>query len=163
MKDSILGSDTSDREIVVSRLIHAPQALVFEAWTNPIHVVNWWGPDGFTNTIHEMDVRPGGVWRLTMHGPDGVDYPNRIQFIEVIQPERLVYIHGNGDLNDPGSFHVTVTFDKKDENTFLTMRAVFATAAARDKVVEEFGALEGGKQTLAHLDEYVKTMKGESC
>src|SRR5262245_36352617 len=68
----------SNREIVITRLINAHRALVFEAWITPEYVAKWWGPNGFTNTIHEMDVRPGGVWRFTMHGPAGVDYPNRI-------------------------------------------------------------------------------------
>src|SRR2546430_11151240 len=81
---------TSDREILLTRVFDAPRELVFKVWTDPEHVGRWWGPRGFTNTIHEMDVRPGGVWRFTMHGPDGVDYLNRIVFIEVARPERLV-------------------------------------------------------------------------
>ena len=54
-------------------------------------IIATWGPKGFTNTIHEMDVRPGGVWRFVMHGPDGVDYQNKIVYIEIVKPERLVY------------------------------------------------------------------------
>jgi uncharacterized protein YndB with AHSA1/START domain len=77
-------------------------------WTDPNHVAQWWGPKGFTNTIHEMDVRPGGVWRFVMHGPDGVDYQNKIVFIEVVKPERLVYDHVSGP-----KFHVTVTFTEQ--------------------------------------------------
>jgi uncharacterized protein YndB with AHSA1/START domain len=65
---------TSDRENVTTRVFDAPRELVFRAWTNPKHESQWWGPNGFTNTIHEMDVRPGSVWRFVMHGPDGVDY-----------------------------------------------------------------------------------------
>ena len=77
------------REIVAARVFDAPRELVFDAWTDPEHVAQWWGPNGFTNTIHEMDVRPGGVWRFVMHGPDGVDYNNKIVYIEVVKPERL--------------------------------------------------------------------------
>jgi uncharacterized protein YndB with AHSA1/START domain len=62
-------------------------------WTDPRHVVRWWGPTGFTTTIHEMDVRPGGNWRFTMRGPDGVDYPNEHIYVEVAPPERLVTQH----------------------------------------------------------------------
>src|SRR3954449_1876611 len=102
-------NDSADREIVAVRVFDAPRELVWKLWTDPHHVAQWWGPNGFTNTIHEMDVRPGGVWRFIMHGPDGVDYPNRIVFIEVVEPERLVYSHG-GDEGDPVQFHVTVTF-----------------------------------------------------
>ena len=57
------------------------------------------GPNGFTTTIHEMDVQVGGVWRFIMHGPDGTDYPNKIVYREIVKPERLVYDHG--DDNDP--------------------------------------------------------------
>jgi uncharacterized protein YndB with AHSA1/START domain len=151
-------ASASDREIVIARLLDAPQDLVFEAWTNPKHVALWWGPNEFTNTVHEMDVRPGGVWRLTMHGPDGVDFPNKIVFIEVDKPRRLVYTHGD-DTDDPAhQFHVTITFEKKGNKTNLTMRSIFATAAERNRVIEEFGAIEGGKQHLARLAEYLQTM-----
>ena len=66
-----------------------PRELVFKMWTDPKHVAQW-GPKGFTNTIYEMDVKPRGVWRFVMHGPDGVDYKNRIVYIEIVEPERLV-------------------------------------------------------------------------
>ena len=72
----------AEREISITRLFDAPRELVFEAWTDPEQVVQWWGPHGFTTTIHEMDVRPGGVWRFIMHGPDGTDYDNRVVFEE---------------------------------------------------------------------------------
>jgi len=110
-------------------------------------VAQWWGPRGFTNTIHEMDVRPGGVWRFIMHDPDGVDYQNKIVFIEVVKPERLVYSHGD-DEDGPGQFHVTVTFAEQERKTRLTMRMLFGSAAERDQMVKEFGAIEGGNQTL---------------
>lgn len=60
--------DTADREIVISRVVSAPRELVWEAWTDPKQVAQWWGPRGFSTTIEEMDVRPGGVWKHVMHG-----------------------------------------------------------------------------------------------
>ena len=75
--------ETAQRELVITRIFDAPRELVWRAWTDPKHVAQWWGPNGFTNTIHEMDVRPGGVWRFVMHGPDGVDYANKIVFGEI--------------------------------------------------------------------------------
>jgi uncharacterized protein YndB with AHSA1/START domain len=149
---------TTDREIVLTRVYDAPRELVWTAWTDPKHVVHWWGPNGFTNTIHEMDVRPGGVWRFIMHGPDGRDYKNRIDFIEVERPERLVYTHGGGGDAEPVNFHVTVTFEDRRGKTKVTLRSVFPTAEARDRVVKEYGAIEGGKQTLARLADYLSTM-----
>ena len=145
---------TSGREIVVSREFDAPRQLVFEAWTDPEQVVQWWGPHGFTTTIHEMDVRPGGVWRFVMHGPDGTDYDNKVVFVEVAGPERLVYDHGPGDESDSPQFRVTVTFEEEGGKTRLTLRLVFASPAERDSAVE-FGALEGGNQTLERLAKHL--------
>ncbi len=151
-------SPTADREISSSRVFAAPRELVWKAWTEPQHVAQWWGPIGFTNTIHEMAVRPGGIWRLTMHGPDGVDYPNFIIFDEVVPPERLVYRHGTGAKDDPYQFVVTVRFDKDGANTRLSMTAVFKTAAARNEIAEKHGAVEGMHQHLGRLADYLETM-----
>jgi len=131
--------------------------LVWEAWTNPKHVVQWWGPRGFTTTIEEMDVRPGGVWTHVMHGPDGTDYPNKSIFKEVVKPERIVYSHGGGKKGEPGAnFESTWTFDVvKEGKTRLTIRMVFPTAEQRDTVVQVYGAIEGGKQTLERLSEFL--------
>jgi uncharacterized protein YndB with AHSA1/START domain len=149
-------TDTSGREIRLSRVFDAPRSLVFDAWTDPDQVVRWWGPEGFRTTTLQMDVRPLGVWRFIMHGPDGVDFPNRIIFKEIVRPERLVYLHGTG-IDEDGfeDFLVTVTFVDRKGKTELTMRSLFATAAGRDRVVRDYGALEGGKQHLARLAEYL--------
>jgi len=150
-------SSTADREIVLSREFDAPRELVWQAYTDPRHLPIWWGPDGFTNTVHEMDVRPGGMWRFTMHGPDGRDWPNRITYRELAAPERMVFDHGEDVDDDPGAFHVTITFDDLGGRTRVTQRMLFATVAQR-KGVEQFGAVELGNQTLRKLAEYLKTM-----
>jgi uncharacterized protein YndB with AHSA1/START domain len=149
---------SSDRELLITRVINAPRDLVYEVWTKPEHIVNWWGPKGFTNTILEMDVRPGGVWSLIMHGPDGTDYPNRIEFIEVVKPELLVWIHGSGEKNDPGEFTSSVRFEEEGNATRLTMRMVFTSAEELEKVVREYGAIEGNKQTMDKLEAYLRTL-----
>jgi uncharacterized protein YndB with AHSA1/START domain len=147
--------NASDREIVISRVFDAPRELVWNAWTDPQQVVQWWGPKGFTTTIHEMDLRPGGVWRHTMHGPDGLDYPNKSVFVEIVKHERIVFTHGGGREGAPGAhFHSTWTFEEVDgDKTRLTMRMVFDSPEARDTVVKAYDAIEGGKQTLARLAE----------
>ncbi|HKB60329.1 MAG TPA: SRPBCC family protein [Gallionellaceae bacterium] len=143
---------TAEREIVVSRIFDAPRELVWEAWTDPRHVVHWWGPNGFSTTIEEMDVRPGGLWKLVMHGPDGTDYPNRSVFTEVVKPERICFCHGGSRKGDPETqFEATWTFDDVDGKTRLTIRMVFPTAADCERVVRDYGALEGAKQTLERL------------
>lgn len=151
-------TSTADREIVITRVLQAPRELVWEAWTNPEHVAKWWGPNGFTNTILSMDVRPGGVWRFIMHGPDGVDYPNKIVFIEVVKPERLVYSHSEDDDVRETDFHTTATFVEHDGKTTVTLRALFVSAEMCQKVIREHGAVEGGNQTLGRLEEYVAKM-----
>jgi len=151
------GKDSSDREIVLTREFDAPRKLVWNAWTDPKQVVKWWGPRGFTTTIHEMNVRPGGVWRHTMHGPDGTDYPNENTFLEVVKPERIVYSLSGGKKGDSGvQAQVTWTFEALgDKRTRLTLRMVFPTVAMRDHVEKTYGATEGGKQTLARLAEHL--------
>jgi uncharacterized protein YndB with AHSA1/START domain len=149
-------TNISDREIVISRVFDAPRELVWEAWTNPEHVAQWWGPNGFTTTIKKMDFRVGGVWKHVMHGPDGIDYPNSSVFKEIVKPERIVFAHGGRREGGPGAhFVATWTFEALDKQTRLTMRLVFDTPAERELVVTEFGAIEGGKQTLARLAEFL--------
>ncbi len=152
-------SPTADGEIVISRLIDAPRELVFDAWTDPKHIGEWFGPDGFTITTHEMDVRPGGVWRFVMHGPDGVDYPNRIAYTEISRPELIAYDHDDDDDPPATSFKARVTFVERDGKTELTMHSLFPTAAERARVVEEHGAIEGGHQTLGRLEAYLSSIK----
>lgn len=149
--------NTADRELVMTRTFKAPCELVFRVWTDSEHIHHWWGPTGFINTTKEMEVKPGGIWRFTMHGPDGVDYPNLIQYVEVIKPERLVYLHGSDE--DPGQFHVTVTFEEKDYSTKLTMRMVFRSKEERDVVIEKYGALEGNKQTMDRMEKHLLEME----
>lgn len=149
-------SETSDRELVMTRIFDAPRELVFKAWTEREHIDQWWGPTGFRNETLAMEVRPGGMWRYIMHGPDGVDYPNRVVYSEVVAPERLVYRHGSDIDNDPAAFQVTVTFAAQGNQTHLTMRMVFTTVAQRQEVIR-YGAVEGGQQTLGRLAAYLAT------
>jgi uncharacterized protein YndB with AHSA1/START domain len=139
-------------------VLDAPRELIWEAWTDPKQVVQWWGPKGFTTTIETMDVRPGGEWKHVMYGPDGTEYPNRIVFKEVTRPERIVYTHRGSRKDRPGvRFESTWTFEAvAGRKTRLTIRTVFATAADRERVVREFGALEGAHQTLGRLEDHLQ-------
>src|ERR1700733_12350519 len=115
------------REIVITRLFDAPRELVWQAMTDPEHLVHWWGPRGFTTTIQEMDVRPGGIWQHVMHGPDGTDYPTRSVFKELVKPDRLGFVHGGGKKGGPdGRFEATWTFAALDngDKTRVTIRMV---------------------------------------
>lgn len=155
--------NTSDREIVLTRVFSAPRELVFEAWTDPVHLPHWWGPRGFTITSHSIDLRPGGAWKFTMHGPDGTDYQNLIAYREIERPARIVFAHGVASEDESGAFVTTATFeDLGGRKTRVTMRSVFRSPEERDKVVAESGAIEGGNQTLDRLGEQLANMGAES-
>ncbi len=136
---------SSDREIVSTRVFDAPRERVFQAWTDPEHLARWWGPKGFTNTFHEFDPRPGGVWGFVMHGPDGVDYKNRSVFVEIVKPERIVFDHLSGP-----RFRVTATFAEEAGRTRLTWLMLFETVAEYEKV--KGYAVEGNRQNLDRLE-----------
>lgn len=151
--------DQDPRAIIATRVIDAPRDLVFEAWTDPKHLSQWWGPNGFTTTTSAFDMRPGGAWRFVMHGPDGRDYENRITYDEVVKPERIRYHHGGSDDVEPVQFRTTVTFEDLGSNrTRLTLHAVFPSAAERDRVIKEYGADKGAVETLSRLADYVARM-----
>jgi uncharacterized protein YndB with AHSA1/START domain len=151
-----LTTETADREIAISRRFDAPRELVWRAWTDPEHLIKWWGPDGFTNTFHEVDFRTGGVWRFIMHAPGGTDYDNYVSFIEVVRPERMVYDQGTSA--DHVMHRSSVTFEEADGGTLVTLRVVFPTPEARNAAVENFNAVELGNQTLGRLAAYLETM-----
>src|SRR5580765_4556791 len=115
-------NDTRDRELVISRVLNAPVALVWEVWTQPEHISQWWGPEGFTNTIHKMEFRPGGEWDFVMHGPDGRDYKNRSIYKEIVPRKRIVFEHVSGP-----KFMTTVEFEDMGEQTRINWRMLFET------------------------------------
>lgn len=142
-------------ELTFVRVINAPREIVWRAWTEKEHLAYWWGPNGFTNTIHEMDVRPGGLLRLTMHGPGGEDYHNRMRYTELVWPERIEYVHLGEDEDDPDAFRVTVTFEKSENKTKLVMRVHFPSEEELARAMREHKAEDGGNQALARLEDYL--------
>lgn len=139
--------------IEISRLLSAPRELVWEALTDPKHLTHWWGPNGFSITIHSHDAREGGKWDFVMHGPDGTDYDNLIAYSEVVRPERLVYTHGTP--GDADQFHGRITLAAEGAMTRITLLVRFPNLAARDRAGGEVGAVEGGMQTLGRLAAYL--------
>lgn len=148
-----------DREIVMSRVFDAPRPLVFRMWTEPEHLAKWFGPKGFTCKMHETNVRVGGRWRFDMLAPNGTVYPNRIEYLEIVPNERLVFDHGVDKDDDPNRFRVTITFDEQaDKKTVMMMRQLLTTKADRDAKIG-FGAVELGYQTLDKLAEHLRTQR----
>jgi uncharacterized protein YndB with AHSA1/START domain len=142
----VTGEDLSSRELVTTRIFNAPRERVFQVWTDPKSIPHWWGPNGFSSTIHEYDLRPGGDWKLTMHGPDGTDYPNHLVFVEITPPSRLMFDHVSAPL-----FRSTVTFDDVKGRTKVTMRMLFRSA--EELVAVSRVAVEGNEQLLDRLNE----------
>ena len=151
--------DGEPTELITTRVFAAPRSVVYECWATPAHLEHWWGPNGFTTKVHEMDLRPGGVWTLTMYGPDGGEYPNKSRFTKVIPGERIEFSHGGGrkDAEMPGAnFDATILFaDEPSGGTRVTLCHHFRSVADRDLIVKTYGAAEGARQTLNKFATYL--------
>jgi len=144
-----------DREIVITRLVDAPRALVFEAWTDPTQLPAWFGPEGFAIETKEIDIRPGGRWRFDMIAPDGTRYGNRMVFLRLEAPALIEVDHGSDRDDDPSTFRMLLTLDEQaNGKTVVTLRQMHPTKARRDETIG-FGAVEYGAQTLDKLARHV--------
>lgn len=157
--DNEAGNEVTDREIIMTRLLNAPRELVWKVWTQPQHLIKWWGPTGFTTTSNNMKLEAGGEWNFIMHGPDGRNYPNRIVFTEVKKPELLTYKHAGDEDTEPVNFDVKITFTAEGRKTRLKMVMTFTSHAELSRVEKEYGAIEGGKQHVANLEHYLTKIK----
>ncbi len=117
--------ESSEWDLVMTRVFDAPRDLVFKVWTDTRHVAQWWGPNGFTNPVCELDVRAGGAIRIDMRAPNGVVYPMKGVFEEIIEPERLVFISSALDEKGNSMFDIlnTVSFTEQNGKTTLTLQA----------------------------------------
>lgn len=147
-------NSTQDRELLITRELNAPIDLVWEVWTKPEHISQWWGPDGFTNSISKMDMKPGGEWNLVMHGPDGKDYINKSVFKEIVKHRKIVIEH----VSYP-KFLTTIEFDPRGEKTFLKWHMLFESREELIRVVKTFKADEGLKQNIRKMELYLNTLK----
>lgn len=150
-----MAKSNDSNEIKITRIYDASLKAVWDAWTDPNQVAKWWGPRGFTLTTHSKDLRPGGTWDYTMHGPDGTDYPNYTTYHEVEPYALLVYDHG-GTRTTPPLFRVTARFTEveRGKRTRLDMTMALETVeAARE--TRKFIKKAGGESTWDRLDEYL--------
>lgn len=141
---------TTDRELTTSRLIDAPCERVFQAFSDPTQLAQWWGPKGFTNTFEEFDLRPGGTWRFVMHGPDGGNYKNE-SFFDAVEPDRVVIRH----ISAP-NFVLTITFSEESGKTRVGWRQLFNSAEERDRIAKFAG--DANEQNLDRLEAVVARM-----
>ena len=145
-----MSTTNETRELSISRLINAPQELVWEAWTNPEHIRHWWGPVGFKSTISKMEVTEGGEWIFVMHGPDGTDYKNKHVYIKLEKPSLIIMRHESFP-----PFVMTARFEAKGTQTLVTLHSVFESASQLQEVIKVFKADEGMVQNITRMDEYI--------
>jgi uncharacterized protein YndB with AHSA1/START domain len=162
MKNKLTITLEGDRTIVMQRIFHAPRELVFDAWTMPEHLAQWYGLRGSTLTECRVDLRPGGSWRMVIRESDGQDYGFGGRYIEVVRPERLVHTYLFDPYPDDEAM-VSVTFETVEGGTILTETTVHATAEGRDGHIAsgfEMGAnesMERMEELLAQLQEHQST------
>ena len=145
------------REILITRLLDAPREMVWEAWNDPKQAAQWWGPRGFTITTHSKDLKVGGVWHYTMHGPDGVEYVNKTKYLEVEKYKKMVYDHGGNDEQKP-LFRVTVLFTEMAGKTILNMTMALDTPEALEQTKKIIKKADGNS-TWDRLAEYLAQEK----
>ncbi len=143
-------SNAETFELVSRRKLDAPRNLVYQAWTEPELLAQWWGPNGFTNTFHTFELKPEGVWEYTMHGPDGANYLNRNVFQE-IKPEHIVLRHETGH-----HFILTATFEDIDGGTEITFRQTLESKEDYNKLKPI--CEEGNEQNLDRLASLLKRL-----
>ena len=158
-----MSTQTKSNEIALTRVFKAPLRAVWDARTDPKQVEQWWGPRGFTLTTHSKDLRAGGHWHYTMHGPDGANYVNKTKYLEVEPLRKLVYDHGGNDERKP-LFRVTVLFSETKGGTKMEMTMACPTPedaaqtrgfirkaggeATWDRLAEHLDARTAGKETF---------------
>ena len=144
------------KELKITRILNAPRELVFEAWTNPKHLAEWWGPSGFTNPVCKADAKNGGKIYIEMTAPDGTVYPMNGTFKEIIKPEKIVFISGALDKNGNTIFEVlnTVTFANENGKTKLTLHAVVDDINDEAKPYID-GMNQGWSQSIDRLEAFV--------
>jgi uncharacterized protein YndB with AHSA1/START domain len=152
---AISATNFAEREILITRLFDVSRELMFQAWTDPKHLLQWAIPNGFTHSVYEMNVKPGGVWRFGIRSSEGIEYRNKIVYLDLVNPSRLVYVHGSGEEDEPGQFHVTVNFVEEAEKTRLTMQLLFESVAACRRA-RAMGAVEGGNASLDCLEAHLQ-------
>jgi uncharacterized protein YndB with AHSA1/START domain len=124
-------SADSNREIFSSRVLNASVEIVYKAFADPSHLKKWWGPEGFTNTIHEFDLRPGGNWVLSMHGPDKKGHYKNASVFKTVEPLKVIAWKRHSE----PLFDMEVGFEKlSDSTTRISFRMIFATAEECTKI-----------------------------
>ena len=145
--------DTSDREIILTRVLNHPVEKVWEVFAKPEHIQNWWGPNGFTITISKMDLRSEGDWLFVMDGPDGQTWDTHFKFFEIEPLKTFSYEH----LGKP-RFRSIVTFEPEGNRTNLRWHMIFESKEVFLETVKAVGAIDGLNQTVGNMEAYLENL-----
>lgn len=161
--EPLIDVTTNEKVLVITRTFDAPRALVWRAFSDPVHLRQWWGPKGYTNPVCELDFRVGGHWHNVMRSPDGKELPVNATFTEIVEPERIVYRNAppKGEVwgdNPPPTFVRTITFTEENGRTTLTLRAEFDAAADRERAMKR-GFIEGTLESYDRLARLLETQR----
>ncbi len=159
-RNASIDPQSSEWDLVLTRVFDAPREIVFKAWTDAKQMAQWWGPNGFTNPVCELDVRAGGAMRIHMRGPDGVVYPMKGTFEEIDEPNRLVFVSSALDEKGNSMFDIrnTVIFAEQGGKTALTLQArILKTTAQAPQYLQ--GMRAGWTQSLDRLGAHLPSMK----
>ena len=143
--------DISKRTMEITRTFSAPAELLWKVLITPEYIKDWWGPDGFKNTIRKMEVKKGGVWEFTMHSPDGTDFDNLFYYLEVKPLEKLVMEH-----RQHPKFTLIVQLFSEGENTKVIWQNVFDSIPTKEEAIRAFKADVGLVQNMERLSQYLK-------
>ncbi|MBZ5856592.1 SRPBCC domain-containing protein [Flavihumibacter profundi] len=154
MSDNTAAHETGGSfDILSTRIFAVPRERLFRAWTDPVQLARWWGPKGFTNTFREFNCIPGGNWIFTMHGPNGVDYPNHSRFISIEEPVQIILDH----INAP-KFRLAASFEDLGGHTRLNFRMIFDDKVVRDAV--KVYAVDANEQNFDRLQVVLDQVDG---
>ena len=148
-----------DNIVIYKRHFDVPIELAVDVWSSPEHLAHWWGPDGFTLTTKQMDFAKGGFWVFVMHGPDGTDYGNRVQFTEIRKPFFISYKHmGDGGETADVAFEASILFEASGEGANLTFEQIFRSKAELEHMNAKYGAIEGAIQHIGNFAKYLESL-----
>jgi len=142
--------DISERSMEITRTFHAPVELIWKVLTTPEFIKDWWGPEGFTNTIRTMEVKEGGIWDFTMHGPDGTDFINFYYYLEVKPFEKLVMEH-----REHPKFVISVQLFPEGDKTRVTWQNIFDSVPTKEEAIRAFKADVGLVQNIERLAKHI--------
>jgi len=142
--------DIKNSTIISTRMIDASHEVVFNAFANPDNLKHWWGPNGFTNTIEQFDFKPGGAWKFVMHSEAGTDYHNRCEFTEIVENEKVVFIH----YLPVHHFTMTLGFEAMGNQTKFSFTMVFQDPEEVEKTNQFI--VQANEQNFDRLENFIK-------